>query len=561
MNWVINDNVDKESVEKLSDELNISPILSSMLVKREIRTFDQAKSFFRPNYNMLHDPFLMKDMTIAVERIQKAILEKESIMIFGDYDVDGTSSVALLTLYLESIGLIVTNYLPDRKTEGYGISIKAIDLAFQNKQKLIIALDCGIKAHNQVDYAKEKGIEFIICDHHNPDKNLPNALAVLNPKRIDCIYPYKDLCGCGVGFKFVQAIESKQSKDNKIINYLDLVALAIAADVVPLTGENRVLAFIGLQIINSNPRLGIHSLLKKNTKKEYTISDLMFYVAPRINATGRIKQASLALELLISNNKNSAEKLALEIEGLNTLRREIEKEITIQAADQVDNSDDKLNSIIVFDSKWNKGVIGIVASRLVDKYYKPSIVFCESSNGYLTASARSIKGVDLYTILDDCKEHIDQFGGHKYAAGLTIKKDNLEKFKTKFEKIVSKTTDKNIFEQELQIETKINLSEITPKFFRILKQFEPFGPGNKSPLFLSENLKLNGKPFEMGKEKEHIKLNLTQDNRLSFSSIGFWFSNKYKEIQNKENFSAVYNIDENFWKDVSSIQLKLKDLK
>ena len=561
MNWVINDNVDKESVEKLSDELNISPILSSMLVKREIRTFDQAKSFFRPNYNMLHDPFLMKDMTIAVERIQKAILVKESIMIFGDYDVDGTSSVALLSLYLKSIGLIVTNYLPDRKTEGYGISIKAIDLAFQNKQKLIIALDCGIKAHNQVDYAKEKGIEFIICDHHNPDKNLPNALAVLNPKRIDCIYPYKELCGCGVGFKFVQAIESKQSKDNKIINYLDLVALAIAADVVPLTGENRVLAFIGLQIINSNPRLGIHSLLKKNTKKEYTISDLMFYVAPRINATGRIKQASLALELLISNNKNSAEKLALEIEGLNTLRREIEKEITIQAADQVDNSDDKLNSIVVFDSKWNKGVIGIVASRLVDKYYKPSIVFCESSNGYLTASARSIKGLDLYSILDDCKEHIDQFGGHKYAAGLTIKKDNLEKFKTKFEKIVSKTTDNNIFEQELQIESKINLSEITPKFFRILKQFEPFGPGNKSPLFLSENLKSKGKPFEMGKEKEHIKLNLTQDNRLSFSSIGFWFSNKYKEIQNKENFSAVYNIDENFWKDVSSIQLKLKDLK
>ena len=561
MNWVINDNVDKESVEKLSDELNISPILSSMLVKREIRTFDQAKSFFRPNYNMLHDPFLMKDMTIAVERIQKAILVKESIMIFGDYDVDGTSSVALLTLYLESIGLIVTNYLPDRKTEGYGISIKAIDLAFQNKQKLIIALDCGIKAHNQVDYAKEKGIEFIICDHHNPDKNLPNALAVLNPKRIDCIYPYKELCGCGVGFKFVQAIESKQSKDNKIINYLDLVALAIAADVVPLTGENRVLAFIGLQIINSNPRLGIHSLLKKNTKKEYTISDLMFYVAPRINATGRIKQASLALELLISDNKNSAEKLALEIEGINTLRREIEKEITTQAADQVDNSDEKLNSIVVFDSEWNKGVIGIVASRLVDKYYKPSIVFCESSNGYLTASARSIKGIDLYSILDDCKEHIDQFGGHKYAAGLTIKKDNLEKFKTKFEKIVSKTTDNNIFEQELQIESKINLSEITPKFFRILKQFEPFGPGNKSPLFLSENLKCKGKPFEMGKEKEHIKLNLTQDNRLSFSSIGFWFSNKYKEIQNKENFSAVYNIDENFWKDVSSIQLKLKDLK
>ena len=268
MNWVIKNNTDKQSVKKLSDELNISPILSSMLVKREIKNFDQAKFFFRPNYEMLHDPFLMKDMNLAVDRIQKAIRDKESIMIFGDYDVDGTSSVALLSLYLDSIGLKVSTYLPDRKSEGYGISIKAIDNAFENKQKLIIALDCGIKAHKQVNYAKEKGIEFIICDHHNPDVNIPQALAVLNPKRKDCVYPYKELCGCGVGFKFIQAIESKQIVDNKIINYLDLVALAIAADVVPLTGENRVLAFIGLQIINSNPKLGIHSLLKKNTKKK-----------------------------------------------------------------------------------------------------------------------------------------------------------------------------------------------------------------------------------------------------------------------------------------------------
>ena len=561
MNWVIKNNIDKESVKKLSDELNISPILSSMLVKREIKTFDQAKIFFRPNYEMLHDPFLMKDMNLAVDRIQKAIRDKESIMIFGDYDVDGTSSVALLSLYLGSIGLNVTTYLPDRKSEGYGISIKAIDNAFEKKQKLIIALDCGIKAHKQVNYAKEKGIEFIICDHHNPDENIPQALAVLNPKRKDCVYPYKELCGCGVGFKFVQAIESKQLVDNKIINYLDLVALAIAADVVPLTGENRVLAFIGLQIINSNPKLGIHSLLKKNTKKEYTISDLMFYVAPRINAAGRIKHASLALELLISKEKNSAEKLALEIEELNTLRREIEREMTVQAVDQVDKSNQKLNSIVVFDSEWNKGVVGIVASRLVDKYYKPSVVFCESSKGYLTASARSIKGLDLYLIMNECKQYIDQFGGHKYAAGLTIKKENLEPFKKQFEHIVCQTIDSSIFEQELQIESKINLSEITPKFFRILKQFEPFGTGNKSPLFLSENLRLKGKPFELGKEKEHIKLNLSQDGINSYSSIGFWFSNKFNDIENKENFSAVYHIDENNWKDVTSIQLKLKDLK
>ncbi|MDB3927212.1 single-stranded-DNA-specific exonuclease RecJ [Flavobacteriaceae bacterium] len=561
MNWVIKENVDNEFVSTLSNELNISPILSSMLVKRDIKTFDQAKTFFRPNFEMLHDPFLMKDMSIAVERIQKAVEKKESIMIFGDYDVDGTSSVALLSLYLESLGLYVTKYLPDRKNEGYGISTNAIDNAFKKKQKLIIALDCGIKAYKQVEYAKEKGIEFIICDHHNPEKNIPKALAVLNPKRKDCGYPYKELCGCGVGFKLVQAIESRQSNDNQIINYLDLVALAIAADVVPLTGENRVLAFIGLQIINSNPKLGIHCLLKKNIKKEYTISDLMYYVGPRINAAGRIKHASLALELLMCNEINSAEKLALEIDELNTSRREIEKDITNQAIDQVENSSKKLNSIVVFDSDWNKGVIGIVASRLVDKYYKPSVVFCESSEGFLTASARSIKGLDLYSVISQCKEYIDQFGGHKYAAGLTIKKENLEGFKKRFENIVSQIIDHNVFEQELLIESKINLSEITPKFFRVLKQFEPFGPGNKSPMFLSENLKINGKPLELGKEKEHLKLNLTQDNKTSYSSIGFWFSNKFNNLENKENFSAVFNIDENNWKNRSSIQLKLKDLK
>ena len=561
MNWVIKENVDNEFVSTLSKELNISPILSSMLVKRDIKTFDQAKTFFRPNFEMLHDPFLMKDMSIAVERIQKAVEKKESIMIFGDYDVDGTSSVALLSSYLEALGLYVTKYLPDRKNEGYGISINAIDNALKKKQKLIIALDCGIKAHKQVEYAKKKGIEFIICDHHNPDIKIPNALAVLNPKRKDCEYPYKELCGCGVGFKLVQAIESRHSNDNQIINYLDLVALAIAADVVPLTGENRVLAFIGLQIINSNPKLGIHCLLKKNIKKEYTISDLMYYVGPRINAAGRIKHASLALELLMCNEINSAEKLALEIEELNTSRREIEKDITNQAIDQVENSSKKLNSIVVFDSDWNKGIIGIVASRLVDKYYKPSVVFCESSEGFLTASARSIKGLNLFSVISQCEEYIDQFGGHKYAAGLTIKKENLERFKKRFENIVSQKIDNNVFEQKLLIESKINLSEITPKFFRVLKQFEPFGPGNKSPMFLSENLKINGKPLELGKEKEHIKLNLTQDNKISYSSIGFWFSNKFNNLENKENFSAVFNIDENNWKNRSSIQLKLKDLK
>ena len=560
MNWILNNTNDNEAVDTLSKELKISPILSSMLVKRQIRTYDQAKDFFRPNYESLHDPFLMKDMDRATKRLNKAIQDKESIMVFGDYDVDGTSSVALITLYLESLGLKILKYIPDRTNEGYGVSMKAIDLAISKKLKLIIALDCGIKAHNQVDYAKKNKIDFIICDHHNPDEKLPNALAILNPKRKDCKYPFKELCGCGVGFKLIQALDRDLTDNADLVNYLDLVALAIAADVVPVIGENRIMAFLGLQIINSNPRIGIHSILKSNLKKEYIISDLMFFVAPRINAAGRIKHAELALQLLISSNEDHANLLAKEIESLNSERRLIEKQMTSEAVLQVEE-DKECNSIVVYSSSWNKGVVGIVASRLVDKFYKPSVVFCESSNGMLTASARSIKGVDLYKIIKSCDDLVEQYGGHKYAAGLTIKKENISLFKKRFDDAVSEIQSNQPVEKEILIESKINFDEITPKFFRILKQFEPFGPGNKAPLFLTENLKLKGKPYELGKEKEHIKMNLKQDISDQFSSIGFWLANKFQSIENKSNFSAVYSIEENNWKDRTTIQLNLKDFK
>ena len=560
MNWILNNTNDNEAVDTLSKELKISPILSSMLVKRHIRTYDQAKDFFRPNYESLHDPFLMKDMGRATNRLNKAIQDKESIMVFGDYDVDGTSSVALITLYLESLGLKILKYIPDRIKEGYGVSMKAIDLAISKKLKLIIALDCGIKAHNQVDYAKKNKIDFIICDHHNPDEKLPNALAILNPKRKDCKYPFKELCGCGVGFKLIQALDRDLTHNVDLVNYLDLVALAIAADVVPVIGENRIMAFLGLQIINSNPRIGIHSILKSNLKKEYIISDLMFFVAPRINAAGRIKHAELALKLLISSNEEHANLLAKEIESLNSERRLIEKQMTSEAVLQVEE-DKECNSIVVYSSSWNKGVVGIVASRLVDKFYKPSVVFCESSNGTLTASARSIKGVDLYKIIKSCDGLVEQYGGHKYAAGLTIKKENIKLFKKRFDDAVSEIQLNQLVEKEILIESKINFDEITPKFFRILKQFEPFGPGNKAPLFLTENLKLKGKPYELGKEKEHIKMNLKQGISDQFSSIGFWLANKFQSIENKSNFSAVYSIEENNWKDRTTIQLNLKDFK
>ena len=561
MKWVINKNSETKVIDSLARELNISTVLSSMLVKRGVTTFEQAKDFFRPNFEKLHDPFLMKDMIEATSRIKTAIEKKEKIMIFGDYDVDGTCSVALLSMFLQSAaGLSVIEYIPDRVSEGYGISFNAIDLAKSSEIKLIIALDCGIKAFKQVNYAKENNIEFIICDHHSPDDKIPNATAILNPKRNDCSYPYKDLCGCGVGFKLIQAINTSLSLNKDLIYYMDLVSLAIAADVVPLTGENRIMSFLGLQIINSNPKPGLYSLLKLKPKKEYIISDLMFHVAPRINAAGRINHANKALKLIMSTDQQESDQLSNELELLNSKRKLLEKEMTEQAVNQAEQSKNK-SSIVVYSSNWNKGVIGIVASRLVDKFYKPTAVFTDSSNGMLSASLRSIKEIDLNIVLESCSHILEQYGGHKYAAGLVIKNENLQLFKEAFESAVENSQKEKVIEQELNIESIINFDQITPKFFRILKQFEPFGTGNRAPIFLTENISLKGKPFELGKDKEHIKLNLTQDKKTVFSSIGFWFTSKFSLLENKSNFSAAYTIEENNWKDRTTIQLNLKDLK
>ena len=561
MKWTINKNSETKVIDSLARELNISTVLSSMLVKRGVTTFEQAKDFFRPNFEKLHDPFLMKDMIEATSRIKTAIEKKEKIMIFGDYDVDGTCSVALLSMFLQSAAdLSVIEYIPDRVSEGYGISFNAIDLAKSSEIKLIIALDCGIKAFKQVEYAKENNIEFIICDHHSPDDKIPNATAILNPKRNDCSYPYKDLCGCGVGFKLIQAINTSLSLNKDLIYYMDLVSLAIAADVVPLTGENRIMSFLGLQIINSNPKPGLYSLLKLKPKKEYVISDLMFHVAPRINAAGRINHANKALKLIMSTNQQESDQLSNELELLNSKRKLLEKEMTEEAVSQAEQSKNK-SSIVVYSSNWNKGVIGIVASRLVDKFYKPTAVFTDSSNGMLSASLRSIKEIDLNIVLESCSHILEQHGGHKYAAGLVIKNENLQLFKEAFESAVENSQKEKVIEQELKIESIINFDQITPKFFRILKQFEPFGTGNRAPVFLTENIYLKGKPFELGKDKEHIKLNLTQDKKTVFSSIGFWFTSKFNLLENKSNFSAAYTIEENNWKDRTTIQLNLKDLK
>ncbi|MDG1830803.1 MAG: single-stranded-DNA-specific exonuclease RecJ [Flavobacteriaceae bacterium] len=563
MNWIIEENTDNRTIEQLSKELNVNKIISSMLVKRGIKTFNQAKDFFRPKINQLHDPFLMKDMNEAVNRILQAIENKEPMMIFGDYDVDGTSSVALLSSFLKDIGAKLSTYIPDRNNEGYGISLKAIDLAEKNKETLIIALDCGIKANDQVQYALKKEIDFIICDHHNPSNQLPNAYAILNPKRKDCKYPFKELCGCGVGFKLIQAINQRKGLEmENIIHYLDLVAVAIAADIVPLIGENRILTYVGLQVINSNPRLGLHCLLQNNNKKEFNVGDLMFYVGPRINAAGRMDHASLALELLLEKELDKGKKLAEKIEELNIQRREIEKNITEQALKKIDN-ENKLNSnsTVVFEKSWNKGVIGIVASRLIEKHYKPTIVFCKSKEGNLTGSARSIKDVDLYKILEKCKANILKFGGHKYAAGLTIEENDYASFKESFEKAVGDYINNKLPENEIRIESKIELSSITPKFFRILNQFEPFGPGNRRPIFLSEHLSLKGGLNKIGKNREHLKLSVSQESDKTFSAIGFWLSEKATSISSNSTFSMLYTIDENTWNGITTIQLKIKDIK
>ncbi|MGB5420193.1 single-stranded-DNA-specific exonuclease RecJ [Algibacter sp.] len=563
MRWTLKPKPKEDKVKALQKALQVDSIIATMLVQRGIESFEDAKSFFRPSLDELHDPFLMKDMDKAVARIEKAIANKENILVYGDYDVDGTTSVALMSSYLKTKTNLVYTYIPNRYDEGYGISYKGINFALENDFSLIIALDCGIKSVEKVEHAKKLGIDFIICDHHRPGDEIPKAAAVLDPKQDDCEYPFKELCGCGVGFKLVQALASKEGKTAEdLTEYLDLVATAIGADIVPINGENRVLAYFGLMVINTNPRSGIQAILDQVEKTELTITDVVFIVAPRINAAGRMKHGNYAVTLLTEEEPDMAQKYATEINDYNLDRRETDKRITEEALKQIeDNNEQHRLTTVVYDKDWHKGVIGIVASRLTETYYRPTLVFTKSGNK-LAASARSVRDFDIYNALENCQEHLEQFGGHKYAAGLTLEEENYEAFKQAFEEEVSKTIDRNLLTPEIKIDVQIDLKDITPKFYRILKQFAPYGPSNMTPVFLTENLVDTGYGKCVGGDKTHLRLTATQpDSASRMVGIGFGMGDKFDKISEGKVFKAVYSIDENEWRGSVNLQLKLRDLK
>jgi single-stranded-DNA-specific exonuclease len=563
MRWTIKPKPDSEKVNHLAKALNVETFVASLLIQRGIETFEQARLFFRPSLQDFHNPYLMKDMEKAVSRIESAIANNENILVFGDYDVDGTTAVSLVSSYLKTYYPNVATYIPDRYDEGYGISFKGIDYADDNGISLIIALDCGIKSIDHVAYANERKIDFIICDHHRPGDVLPNAIAVLDPKRDDCSYPYDELCGCGIGFKLIQALgENRGETIEDLVEYLDLVATAIGADIVPMTGENRILAHFGLQVINENPRPGIQALIAQSKVKTFTITDVVFKIAPRINAAGRIKHGNEAVALLSEFDLEQATIFAAEIEKYNADRKDLDKQITIEALSQIEeNKEQNRFTNVVFQKDWHKGVIGIVASRLIETHYKPTLVFTKSGDK-LAASARSVKGFDVYNALESCAEHLEQFGGHMYAAGMTLLPENYSKFKEAFEKVVQETILPEQLIPEIAIDTELNFDDITPKLTRILKQFEPFGPLNMTPVFYTKNIKDTGYGKPIGKENEHLKLFVKQSLSLGtegIPAIGFNLGDKL-EIT-KKPFEGVYTISENEFNGKIDLQLMLKDIK
>lgn len=562
MRWNLKSKPEKEKLQALQNALQVDEIIATLLVQRGVETYEQAKTFFRPTLDDLHDPYLMKDMDKAVNRIEKAIENNENILVFGDYDVDGTTAVSLVSSYLRSFYPNVATYIPDRYGEGYGISYLGIDYADDNDITLIIALDCGIKSIDHVNYAKAKNIDFIICDHHRPGDILPDAVAVLDPKRTDCSYPYDELCGCGVGFKLIQALAQNRNQTiDDLILYLDLVATAIAADIVPITGENRVMAKFGLEVINSNPRPGIKALIQNVKKKVLTITDVVFIVAPRINAAGRIKHGNEAVALLTEYNIEQAEQFASEIEQYNSDRKDLDKQITKEALLQIEENNEQVRcSTVVYQETWHKGVIGIVASRLVENYYRPTIVFTKSGDK-LAASARSVKDFDVYNALEACAEHLEQFGGHMYAAGMTMLPENFKNFKNAFEKVVASTIHPDLLIPEIAYDAEINLSELNPKLMRVLKQFEPFGPENMTPLFLAKNLVDSGYAKTLGGDDEHLKVFVKQGNSENFGAIGFNLGKKLDIVKNKNKFDGIFSLEENEWKDTVTLQLQLRDIR
>lgn len=555
-----------ETVQSLQSLLGISPVLCQLLAQRNIGTFDEAKHFFRPSLKQLHDPFLMKDMDNAVARIEKAIQNHERILIYGDYDVDGTTAVSLVYSFLKDHYQNLDTYIPDRYKEGYGISTSGIDYAEDNEISLIIALDCGIKAIDKVRYAADKKIDFIICDHHRPGNEIPKAIAVLDPKRPDCNYPYDELSGCGIGFKLVQALCKKWNlPDETWHNLLDLLAISIGSDIVPITGENRILAFYGLKKINSQPRIGLALLKESGGKKDkpMTITDVVFIIGPRINAAGRISHGRLAVELLTEENHQRTEELSQIINDHNTERKELDSSITTSALGMIEEQNllDR-HTTVLFHESWHKGVIGIVASRLIETYYRPTIVFTESK-GFLAGSARSVKGFDVYNALDQCSDVLEQFGGHMYAAGMTLRKERFETFRDKFEEVVKHSIKPEQLIPEIEIDAKVMLSDLTPAFFKILKQFAPFGPQNMAPVFQTDNLIDSGFSRAVGQDKSHLRVSVREPSSgIILNGIAFKMAEeKLPLLQSGKPVSIVYHLEENEYNGQVSLQLRVKDIR
>jgi single-stranded-DNA-specific exonuclease len=565
--WIMKQKGNPADVQRLSEELSIDVVLANLLVQRGVYTFQDAHAFFRPKLENLHDPFLMKDMDIAVNRINNAIKENEKIMVYGDYDVDGTTAVSLIYLFLRKYYKKVFFYIPDRYSEGYGISYKSIDCAKEKGASLVIALDCGIKANDKISYAKAAGIDFIICDHHLPGDQIPEAVAVLDPKRSDCNYPFSELSGCGVGFKMLQAFCLVNNIPySELYPYLDLLAVSIASDIVPVTGENRILTFYGLKQLNENPRRGLKAILKTSglDGQKVTIDDVVFKIGPRINAAGRMESGKAAVELLTSESDEIADSFSETINVHNNDRKSVDRQITLEATKMLEDSGKAFaeKATVLYNPSWHKGVIGIVASRLIESYYKPTIILT-NSNEYITGSARSIPGFDLHQAIEQCSDLLESFGGHMYAAGLTMKESNLERFQERFKQIAEQIVTEDMMIPRIEVDDYLDFKQITPKFFRILKQFQPFGPQNMSPVFVTKNVYDNGNGCTVGQDGDHLRLELIQENEpyRHIQAIAFNQSEHFEHLNGGNPADVCYSIAENYYRGIANIQLQIKDIK
>lgn len=565
--WNLKPQGDINDIKHLSAALNVNMVIANLLVQRGIKTFNEAKSFFRPRLTDLHDPYLMKDMDKAVERLEYAIQNQEKVLIYGDYDVDGTTSVAMMYIFLKEYLNNIDFYIPDRYSEGYGISPRSIEYAAEENFSLVIVLDCGIKAVEKIKSARQKGLDFIICDHHNPGDQIPDAVAVLDPKQPDCNYPYKELSGCGVGFKLLQAyIQKNNINPEKLYDLLDLVVVSIASDIVPITGENRVLAYYGLKKLNSNPGMGLQTIINYAglAGEEITISDIVFKIGPRLNASGRIEHGKKSVQIMVSIDEVSSDALGNEIDSYNEIRKTLDRDITQDALDMIENNPDlkNRNSTVIYNRDWHKGVVGIVASRLTEFYYRPTIVLTES-NGLATGSARSVKDFDLYEAIGSCSDLLESYGGHMYAAGLTLKIENVNEFSRRFEDLVTKSLSGQPQVQTIDVDARIGLHEITPRFYRILKQFEPFGPHNMMPVFVTEDIIDSGSSRLVGKNTEHIKLDLVEpdDSSAIYPGIAFNMSDKFSLIKSGMPFDICYSIAINEFRGKTNLQLYIRDIR